>query len=194
MTRRSRNKNTEANKKDDYGGATKHRGRFAKWASTRRWTIAGVILATVIGLIQVVIAIQTRPEDPQVAEDHYIANLRDHSTKAPDVKDAPYLFVVVNTGKEGLNARTTNDKNGTNEGFAPNHAKVWAECVTRSSFTPPGKKTVGPVWLKVKWPWPTGQPDPASQVHQSSPNDRDHAWMYRGYLEPSGQNGNIPSC
>lgn len=179
----------------------KRRGRASKWTSTRGWTIAGVVLATAIGLAQFGYQLVKDPEcagnpdcTAQAGEDDFIENLRAQSTKDPGDK-GPYEFVVVNTGAEGLHARTTNDETGQNEGFAQNHTRVFAECVTSSSFTPQGKKTEsGPVWLKVKWPWPTGQPDPSGQAHQSSPTDHDYAWMYRGYLESRGHNGKIPSC
>lgn len=111
----------------------------------------------------------------------------------PPEGSGPYPFAVVDTEELGLFARTTNAMSGVRVGNAGNRALVWANCLTRSDFTPSGvtgENNVGPLWVQVRWKHLEG-----GQVRGlSEPNENQIAWMYRGDLEPVGHNGDIPRC
>jgi hypothetical protein len=114
------------------------------------------------------------------------------ATQPPD-DPRPYPFLVVDTGDLGLFARTTNVVNGVRVGSTGNHELVWANCVTRSDFTPSdvsGETDVGPLWVQVRWK----HLDSGQTRGLSEPNETQTAWMYRGALEPVGHNGDIPAC
>jgi hypothetical protein len=124
------------------------------------------------------------------SEQELIDKLRAGAIAAP-VGAGPWPFVVVDTQREGAFARSTSEMIADRLGFAPEHSIVFAECQTRNSFTPPGvRRNVGPVWLRVRWK----NTLPSKDSFLSDPSDPYTSWMYRGYLEPFGHNGEIPQC
>jgi hypothetical protein len=111
----------------------------------------------------------------------------------PPSGKGPYPFLVVDTGDLGLYARTGNEVQAARVGNTANHALVWADCATRSDFTPgdvSGETDVGPLWVEVRWKHLDG----GQSRGLSEPDESQRAWMYRGALEPVGHNGDLPEC
>ncbi|MDI9835857.1 hypothetical protein [Streptomyces sp. KAU_LT] len=119
--------------------------------------------------------------------------------KAPS-EVGPWAYKVVRTvtqaGDEGLMVRTCNvsDCPGPDSarqvGLVRVHHTVWVECWKDSGYD--GGEGQGITkWYKVKWP--TDQPHSTPDL-ESSREDKYTAWMYSGYMEPSGHNGKIPEC
>jgi hypothetical protein len=147
-----------------------------------------------LNISQVQDAVQTAAATAGNDDVEFKKNLRAAPDAAkPPEGSGPYPFVVVDTEELGLFARTTNTMNGVRVGNAGNRALVWANCLTRSDFTPSGvtgENNVGPLWVQVRWKHLEG-----GQVRGlSEPNENQTAWMYRGGLEPVGHNGDIPRC
>ncbi|MDT0349526.1 hypothetical protein [Pseudonocardia charpentierae] len=118
------------------------------------------------------------------------AELAKQSTTAPS-GDGPWPFVVVDTGPEGLFARSSADVAANRLGYTTNRSIVWADCVQKSAFTPPNPiNDVGPVWLRVHWK----NDAPSKAALMSDPGDAEAAYMYRGLVVPYGHNGAIPAC
>lgn len=126
------------------------------------------------------------------------AQLKEILREAPGAAErpagsGPYPFIVVDTGNDGLFARTTNVIEGVRVGNTANRELVWANCVARSAFTPSdvtGETNVGPLWVEVRWKHLDG----GQTRGLSEPDQTQTAWMYRGTLEPVGHNGDLPQC
>lgn len=118
------------------------------------------------------------------------AELAKQSTAAPS-GSGPWPFVVVDTGTEGLFARSSAEVTANRLGYTPNRSIVWADCVRTSTFTPPDPiNDVGPRWLRVHWKTDA----PNQDALMSDPGDSKVAFMYQGLAVPYGHNGAIPAC
>jgi hypothetical protein len=123
-------------------------------------------------------------------DDELKAALARQATGSPS-GDGPWPFIVVDTGTQGLFARTTNEVRADRVGVAANRSIVWADCVATSGFTPAQPRhDFGPKWLRVRWK--SNQPTQA--FLQSDPSDPKRAWMYLGYTMPYKHDGQIPPC
>ncbi|MBC6447571.1 hypothetical protein [Actinokineospora xionganensis] len=126
-------------------------------------------------------------------DDDLRGRLRSRSdSKATPSGDGPWAFVVVDTATEGLFARR--DPRGAVDlvGTVPNRQTVWADCQVADGVVPAVDvaNDVGGRWLRVRW----RHLDAPSVRGMSEPTETQVAWMYRGFLEPLGQNGDLRSC
>ncbi|MFF9274275.1 hypothetical protein [Streptomyces griseosporeus] len=123
-----------------------------------------------------------------------------YRTDTEPSKTGPWAYKVVRTvtqaGDEGLMVRTCNvsDCPGPDSekqiGLVRVHHTVWVECWEDSGFDGNEGQNITK-WYKVKWP--TNEPHTAADL-ESSRDDKYAGWMYSGYMEPAGHNGNIPEC
>jgi hypothetical protein len=109
--------------------------------------------------------------------------------KAPQ-GTAPYPYLVVDVGDEGLMVRSTGDKTGRQTGTAAKYATIWVECRQDTGFDPGANVPNGSQWLKVRWP----SQEETRAFLKSQPSDPPVGWAYSGYAVPAGHNGNIPEC
>lgn len=118
---------------------------------------------------------------------------------APDIK-GPWAYKIVRTvtqaGDEGLMVRSCNvsdcpGPDGARQvGLVLVHRTVWVECWEDSGFD--GHEGQGITkWYKVKWP--TNEPHKVADL-ESARDDKYSGWMYSGYMESAGHDGNIPEC
>jgi hypothetical protein len=109
-----------------------------------------------------------------------------------ELGNGPWPYIVVNTGDQGLYARSTDDIDSERLGAAANRSIVWVDCVSTSDFTPPvaDPSNVGPTWLKIRWP----NDRQSSQFFSSEPTNASHAYVYSGFAIPLGHSRQIPAC
>lgn len=140
------------------------------------WRTAGAVLGTLVVAVTAILAMNSA-----------------QSSTDGDARlggNGPWPYTVANVGPLGLIVRSFGDETGTQVGSAAETLTLWADCVQNTGFDPRPDTGVGPLWYKVRWP--TVQPGKAFLT--SSPSDRYRAWVYAGFVVPSGHSGQLPEC
>jgi hypothetical protein len=86
----------------------------------------------------------------------------------PPAGVGPWPFIVVDTGPEGLFARSTPFLQANRLGYIINRSIVWADCRQATDFTPPNPiNDVGASWVRIHWK----NLEPSQQRFDSDPNE-----------------------
>ncbi|MDY7101650.1 MAG: hypothetical protein S0880_10720 [Actinomycetota bacterium] len=106
------------------------------------------------------------------------------------IPGGPWPFIVYRTESVGLKVRSSAVKDGVTVGAIVDRGTAWVECRTTTSFNPDPALGTGPMWYRVRWP----SDEATNEYLESEPAAVHTGWIYAGYTDPVGHNGEVPEC